>query len=304
MPNCPSDLPIAGAPFAVIDCESTGFAGPDSYVVEIAIVHGSFGSDEVRLAYHTRVRPPISIPEAASNVHGIYDRDVVDAPVWADVTDKVAAALSGRLPIAYNAPADYLFVAHEQDRLGRPHLPAAWADQRWLDLLVVRKATKTRGRPGRLMEVAAEYGIVLDAHGAAGDALATALLVRPMMRAAWTAGAFTSPAGAQPSYSTDWHGEEDEAPRRLETLGRLLEWQRGAALYQERDFAAYIRRQGGKPPQSYHHELEGEPAPTWEMPSAVSACPGCGAATLRRIGQDGGLVRVNADGSAHPCVSR
>lgn len=295
----PFDLPIKGAPFAVIDCESTGYAGPDTHVVEIAIVHGMFGSDDVRLVYSSRVRPPVSIPEAASKVHGIYDRDVTDAPTWADIADTVAAAIGDRVVIAYNAPADYLFVATEQDRLGRPHLPKPWQEQRWLDLLVVRKATKTRGRPGKLLEVAAEYGIALDAHGAAGDALATALLVRPMMRAAWTVGAFTAPWGAQPKRWDD--EEEDEEPVNPTSLRDLLDWQRSAAIYQERDFAAYIQRQGGTPPQSYHHVLEGLEPPTWDTGPKPAACPSCAAPTLRKIGQDGGLVRVNADGTAHAC---
>jgi len=306
--------PIKGAPFAAIDFESTGFAGPDTHVVEVAVVHGTFGSDDVRVAYSTRVRPPVSIPESAARVHGITDADVANAPVWADVAGPVADALDGRLPVAYNAPADFLFWYVEELRranlLGDDWLSragAVWRGWRWLDLLVVRKATKTRGRPGKLVELAAEHGVQLDAHGATGDAFTTAMLVRPLLRAAWWAGAYNSSAGAQPKrWVGGWRGDGDdeddsaEEPVKLETIQQLLDWQRGAALYQERDFADYIRRSGGQPPQSYHHLLEGVEAPTWDTGPKPTTCR-CGAPTLRRIGQDGALAIVNADGSAHAC---
>lgn len=307
-----ADTPIKGAPFAAIDFETTGFVGPDTHVVEVAVVHGTFGSDDVRVVLSQRVRPPVAIPESASRVHGITDADVAACPAWAEVAPRVMEALDGRLPIAYNAPADFCFLHVEELRrmglLGEDwtgRTGALWRGWRWLDLLVVRKATKTRGRPGKLVEVADEHGVVLDAHGAAGDALTTALLVRPMMRAAWMAGAFNSAAGAQPRR---WeHVDEDDdiddyqEPAKLETIGQILTWQRGAALYQERDFADYIRRQGGKPPQSYHHLLEGVPAPTWDTSPKPTLCR-CGAQTLRRIGQDGKLAVVNVgDGSVHAC---
>lgn len=294
------DTPIKGAPFAVIDCESTGYAGPDAHVVEVAVVHGNFGSDDVRVAFTSRVRPHVAIPESATRVHGITDADVAGAPTWAEVADQVAAALAGRLPIGYGAPADYRFVAVEQERLGRPPLPAPWAELRWLDLLVVRKATKTRGRPGKLVEVAAEYGIALDAHGATGDALSTALLVRPLMRAAWEREVFADPRGADGVRA--WDSKGWPAPA---AIGHLLAWQREAALHQERDFAAYLQRVGAlQPPQSPHHDLEGVPAPAWDTGPKSSPCPSCGAATLRTVGQGGALVTVNAaDRSAHACAS-
>jgi DNA polymerase-3 subunit epsilon len=307
--------PIKGTPFAVIDFETTGFAGPDTHVVELAIVHGNFGSDDVRVAYASRVRPPVAIPASSTNVHGITDADVVGCPTWAEVAAPVAAALDGRLPIAYNAPADFLFRFVEELRLTAGVVPADWLERaaalwqaaRWLDLLVVRKATKTRGRPGKLAEIAAEYGIALDAHGATGDALSTALLVRPLMRAAWSASAFTSSAGAprRNRWGDDDDDDHEERDAQLETIADLLTWQRGAALYQEQDFANYLRRSGAlNPPQSYHHILEGVAPPTWDTGPKATPCRDCEAPTLRSVGQGGGLIVVNADGTPHNCEVR
>lgn len=288
--------PLRGLPVACIDFESTGFAGPDTHVVEVAVVHATLGGADARVAFSSRVRPPVPIPAGASAVHRIYDADVTSAPTFAEIVAPLSAALAGRVVVAYNAPADYTFAAVELARLGLP--PIAWP---WLDLLVVRKATKTRGRPGKLVEVAEEYGIVLDAHGAAGDALAAALLLRPLMRAAWTVGAFASAAGAR---AGSWREEDEDerSPARVETWGAFTAWQREAALYQERDFASYRRRQGdARPPQSAWHVLEGVESPTWDPPVRAAACPDCGERITLAIAHDGTVTRKALDGQPHVC---
>ena len=290
-------VPLRGCPVACIDFEATTHAGPDAHVVDVAVVHVELGSEEPpRIAFRSLVRPPVSIPADATRVHGIDDAAVAAAPSWAEVAPLVEVALAGRLPAAYCAPADYTFLATEQERLGRA--PVAWP---WLDLLVVRKATKTRGRPGRLVELAQEHGIVLDAHGATGDALSLAYLVRPLMRAAWSAGAFRGPAGAQPRR---WNGgdeeDEDDAPT-MKTVGDLLAWQRSAALWQERDFADYCLRRGDRiAPRCDWHRIEGVPDPTWGQATPTTRCS-CGALITRRIGQDGQQRVLGADGEVHSC---
>jgi len=299
--------PLRGLPVAVLDFEATDYPNADAHVVDAAVVHGQLGEGDARIAFSSLVRPPIPIPERVSTIHGITDADVADAPVFGAVVDDLLAACEGRVIVAFNAPADFMFLARELERLDRPRPP--WP---WLDLFVVRKATKTRGRPGKLGEVAAEYGVDLDAHGAAGDALVTALLLTPMMRAAWTAGAFRSPEGAQPPPRRGWGGydqdEDDEdapPPPRVETWGAFATWQRAAALWQERNYAAYRREQGdAHPPRSDWHVLEGVEAPTWAPPARVAACPGCGASVLLRVARDGARSYSELSGDEHACPSR
>jgi DNA polymerase III epsilon subunit-like protein len=298
--------PLRQLPIAAIDFEATDFPGPDTYVCDVAVVHAELGSDAPpRLAFTSLVRPPISIPERVAQIHGIRDADVADAPTFGEVADRMLAAIGDRIVVAFNAPADFRFAEVELARLGRSPIP--WP---WIDLFVVRKATKTRGRPGRLGEIAREHGIDLDAHGAAGDALTTALLLTPMMRAAWSAGAFASSAGAQPKprYSDDWRGDDedgdDEEAPRIETLEAFFAWQRGAALYQERDFADYCKRKGdASPPRCDWHAIENVEAPWWPAPARAGACPTCGGAVLIRVAQDGtrGLFAITG-GTPHVCA--
>lgn len=267
---------LRGLPCAVVDFEATGFAGPSAHAVEVAIVHAELGSDTPCLAFTSRVRPPVPIPEAATAVHGITDADVAHAPTWADIAPEVWRACEGRIIVGYNAPADFTYWSTEQERIGGERPP--WP---WLDLLVVRKATKTRGRPGRLAEVAAELGIVLDAHGAAGDALTTALLLTPLMRAAWWARVF--PDGAL-------------------TWGTLWRWQRKAALEQEESYCDYALRSGrAARPQCAWHEIEGVGLPPWPVAPRTAPCLQCLQPVLRKVGQDGLLTTVNPDGHPHTC---
>jgi len=297
--------PLRGLPVAVLDFEATDHPGPDAHVVDAAVVHGQLGEGDPRIAFASLIRPPVPIPERVSTIHGITDADVADAPSFAQVTDAILEACAGRVIVAFNAPADFAFLARELERLERPRPP--WP---WLDLLVVRKATKTRGRPGRLGEIATEYGVDLDAHGAAGDALVTALLLTPLMRAAWTAGAFRSAEGAQPLRRRGWGDYDDDQdddkdgplPPRVETWGAFADWQRSAALWQERNYAEYRRSQGdAHPPRCDWHVLEGVEAPTWAPPARVASCPGCGASVLVRVGRDGTRCYSDVRDGPHVC---
>lgn len=293
--------PLRDLPVAVVDFEATDFPGPDTHVCEVAVVHATLGSGAYpRVAFSSLVRPPVPIPERVAQVHGITDARVKDAPTWADVTEAVAAACAGRLIVAFNAPADFTFYRTEDARLGRP--APSWP---WLDLLVVRKATKTRGRPGKLAELAQEWGIALDAHGAAGDALTTAMLLTPLMRAAWSAGAFNKPEGAQPvrrwnSLPDDDDG--DEPKPRITTVGPLLSWQREAALWQERDFVRYARETGWtNAPQTPWHEIESIAPPPWPTRVVTTPCLSCSAPVVLGVGRGGGIEPKETDGTPHVC---
>lgn len=269
------DTPIPNLPLAVLDVETTGLDPETSHVVDVAVVHGRFGDTAVSTAFSSLVRPPIPIPPDSTRIHGITDADVASSPTWAEVADRVAAACEGRLVVAYNAPADFGWTREEMKRIDRPAFE--WP---WLDLLVIRKVAKPRGAPGKLGAIATEHGIVLDAHGATGDALATALLVRPLMRRACEMSGF-----------------------RPRTLGELLTWQRGRALEQEQEYAAYCKRRGdAKPPSCLWHLVEGLTPPSWAPPKHPKPCPQCGARTLTHIDRAGGLTLLDEqDGQLHQC---
>lgn len=286
--------PLRALPVAVVDTETTSLHTDKASIIDIGVIHTTLGgTDDPRIALSSLVKPSQPVPEESTRIHGITDADVAGAPTWAELVGQVAEACAGRLVVAFNAPYDFQVMRNENARVG-----AAAPDWPWLDLLVVRKATKTRGRPGRLTEIAVEYGIDLDAHGACGDALVTALLLTPLMRSAWAARAFASAAGAPRQR------QNDKRELRVDTLEALLEWQGAAALYQEQDFARYCQGKGDVfPPSSPWHVLAGLTPPSWAVPSKATAlsCSRCGITLVRRVEKDGSQTINDLRGGPHQC---
>lgn len=278
---------LKGCPFAAIDTETTGLDTSTARVVEVAVVHGAIGSDEVSVAYRTYVRPPDPLPAESTRVTGIDDAMVADAPPFARVVDDLNRALEGRLVVAFNVPYDWRVLREEYARAARTPIPLTW-----LDLLVVRRASK-RGRPGKLVEIAQEHGIHLDAHGAAGDALATAMLATPLLRYAWSVGALGAVAGVHTG--RDDLDDDDDVRPQPGTVAAVLEWQRKAALYQERDFVSYAMRTGrSTPPDCGWHAILGVDPPAWSRPMRSVACSSCRAPIVWVVTKTGAKMPVDA----------
>lgn len=264
----PSSRLLRGAPLAIIDTETTG-VGDDAHIVEIAVVHCAIGGDEPVIAFRSRVRPPIAIPPEATKIHGITNGDVANAPTWAEVWPSVEAAISGRLLAAYNAPFDWRMITHENARNGLP--PVAWG---WIDPLVVVHRVDKYQKGKSLRAVAARWGIVLNAHGAAGDALVTAMLIPHLFRAAY---------------------RTSHIPSIVQTVDELLRWQRGAALANEADMLDFARKKGQKDaPDCAWHTIEGVQSPAWAVRTPSQPCRTCGAPTLHIVTTAGGVAFVDA----------
>ncbi len=91
-----------GLNYAVVDVEGNGQQPPD--LVELAIVPivgGIVGEPSSWL-----VRPDTPIKFHATRIHGLSNKDVADAPVFADIRDEVLGALDGAALVAHNAHVD------------------------------------------------------------------------------------------------------------------------------------------------------------------------------------------------------
>lgn len=66
------------------------------------------------------VKPPISIPFSSSQVHGIYDRDVVNMPpIWAEIDEIIAFLHGADIVVGHNIEYDEHVLRSELERLGR-----------------------------------------------------------------------------------------------------------------------------------------------------------------------------------------
>lgn len=80
-------------PLAFFDLETTGTRVSQDRIVEIAVV--KVMPDHTQLTWHKRVHPEIPIPNEASLIHGIYDKDIQDAPPFKAIAKELAKFLHG-----------------------------------------------------------------------------------------------------------------------------------------------------------------------------------------------------------------
>ncbi|WP_179115620.1 3'-5' exonuclease [Streptomyces sp. IB2014 011-1] len=104
--------------YAILDTETTGLES-DAAMVEISITDGA-GT----VLLDTLVHPGRPIPAEVTDIHGIADADVSDAPSFSAVLPRITAALAGRRVIIYNRDFDTRILAFELDRHHQAHTPA------------------------------------------------------------------------------------------------------------------------------------------------------------------------------------
>lgn len=80
-------------PLCIFDLETTGIQVGKDRIVEICIM--KVNPDASRETKTWLVNPEMPIPAEASNVHGIYDDDVKDAPTFREIASKVMEMISG-----------------------------------------------------------------------------------------------------------------------------------------------------------------------------------------------------------------
>jgi len=161
-------------PILCIDTETTGPDPDTARVVEIALALMLKGA--VQWACTWRVNPGVAIPKAASEVHGIYNEDVVEAPPFEAILDLVGLVMYYRVCAAYNAPFDRLILAREFALCGA-EVPPEW----WIDPLVLaRQFIRIRGSGiFRLDNICSRLRIDLGelAHTATADAVASGKII-------------------------------------------------------------------------------------------------------------------------------
>lgn len=113
----------------VFDTETTGFVEREwpievqPYIVQFSGILLEFQPDKSLTELEridAYVKPPISIPFWASQVHGIYDKDVADKPPVVEQIDSFLSFLnSADIVVGHNIEYDESVVNYELQRLGR-----------------------------------------------------------------------------------------------------------------------------------------------------------------------------------------
>ena len=170
--------------WAVVDFETTGFHHYYDAIVEVAVVRMHQG--RVLDRWSTLVNPQRSIPHDATEVHGITDFAVHQAPTFLGALPMLVHHLRDAVPVAYSASFDRRMLRAAAEKAGLDDLPLLALDPElpWIDPLYWIRALdrfdKANGG-NKLPEACARWGVPLDkAHSAAHDAEATGALLWKM----------------------------------------------------------------------------------------------------------------------------
>jgi len=165
----PTTCDIDQEEFVVFDLETTGLNPIQNEIIEIGAVKIKGG--EVVDSFSSLVKPDISIPNKISNLTGIDDKMVKDAPDYAQVFQSFVEFFDGKPLIAHNMDFDYSFI--------RDDLNKYFTDDEItrIDTLSLARAVLPDLKKHKLSTLIEYYDIELkNHHRALDDARATAKL--------------------------------------------------------------------------------------------------------------------------------
>lgn len=155
--------------FAIIDIETTGQSYKHGKITEVALyLHNG---QEVTDSYSTLINPEMDIPYFITELTGINNEMVKNAPKFYQVAKTIVKLTEGRTFVAHNANFDYKFIQEEFNKLGFNYNRKT--------MCTVKLSRKLLpGHPSySLGKICSELDIEINGrHRAAGDALATVKL--------------------------------------------------------------------------------------------------------------------------------
>lgn len=161
--------------YAIIDIETTGGSSQNEKITEIAVfIHDG---EKVIDEFQTLIHPEKSIPPFISQMTGITNEMVENAPKFFEIAKKLIELTEGKIIVAHNSAFDYNFIRQEYKHLGY--------DFKRKTLCTVKLSRKLL--PGKksysLGKLCSELGISIHGrHRAGGDAAATVQLFAILLK--------------------------------------------------------------------------------------------------------------------------
>ncbi len=154
-------------PIVFIDLETTGLNLATDRIVEIAII--KIMPDRTRTVKHKLINPQIPIPKLVSDIHGITDEQVKDAPLFKEVANELKQFIDNSDLSGYNSNRfDIPLLMEEFLRAG---IQFDMEDRKMVDVQTIFHLNEKR-----TLEAAYKFYCekdLIDAHSAEADASAT-----------------------------------------------------------------------------------------------------------------------------------
>lgn len=161
--------------YAIIDIETTGGQPAQDRITEIAIfIHDGH---KITDKYHTLINPQRPIPYFISNLTGITDEMVKDAPKFHEVAKEIVQFTEGKIFVAHNVRFDYSFVKKEFADLGYTYQRKTLCTVRLSRNLIPGLPSYSLGKLCKSIDIPLQLR-----HRAIGDAEATAKLFDKLIK--------------------------------------------------------------------------------------------------------------------------
>jgi DNA polymerase-3 subunit epsilon len=161
--------------FAIIDIETTGGSARLEKIIEIAVyLHDG---EKITGEFISLVNPERNIPYFITNLTGITNEMVENAPRFYEIAKIIVELTEGRTFVAHNARFDYSFIRQEFKSLGFNYKRSI------IDTVALSRKLFPGHRSYSLGNICRDQKITINGrHRAAGDALATVSLFEMLMK--------------------------------------------------------------------------------------------------------------------------
>ncbi|MDT8401011.1 MAG: exonuclease domain-containing protein [Bacteroidales bacterium] len=162
--------------YAIVDIETTGGSPRNERITEIAIF--IYDGEKITDKFCSLVNPERNIPYYITNLTGISNEMVEDAPRFYEIAKDIVEITEGKTLVAHNAKFDYSFIRQEFKNLGYSY------SRNLLDTISLSRRLFPGYGSYSLGNICRELGIEINnRHRASGDALATVKLFELLLRA-------------------------------------------------------------------------------------------------------------------------
>jgi DNA polymerase III subunit epsilon len=160
--------------YAIVDIETTGGSSRIEKITEIAIYQ--YDGKEITGEFISLINPERNIPYFITNLTGITNEMVEDAPKFYEIAKKIIEYTEDRIFVAHSARFDYSFIRQEFKSLGYNF------KRNILDTVTLSRKLFPGHRSYSLGNICREFNIEIKGrHRAGGDALATVRLFKKLI---------------------------------------------------------------------------------------------------------------------------
>ncbi|MFO7819212.1 MAG: PolC-type DNA polymerase III [Halanaerobacter sp.] len=158
----PNEKDLEEETYVVFDLETTGFNPHHNQIIEIGATKIEAG--KITDSYQTFVNPEGKVPERITELTGITDSMVADAPSLKDAVEEFLAFVGDAALVAHNLSFDLGFIEDKLKRLDKDEIcnPA-------LDTLNLSRALLSDLKSYKLKKLAKKFNVDLDNHHRADD---------------------------------------------------------------------------------------------------------------------------------------